>query len=436
MNFLGWSACSRRNSRQGRPIAAWVERLERRSLLTLQVSPITAVAGQYFDGAVAIFAAGDVQGTLANFQATIYWTGAVNLTTSGYIAPSGPASYVVYSSNVYAKPGSYPVNVVITGANNSTAQASGTATVSDAPLNTSPVTISPLLQTPFSGAVASFQTTNSYAVSTDFTATINWGDGTTPPTPGAISSNGYNSFSVVGQHTYPAVGTFPITVTVVSPGGQTNVINSTAVVTANPVSVLPTQVTGNAGEPLSGVTVATFLDPYTTDSAAAFRATVDWGDGTINVGTIVSQGDGVYSVSGDHTYQAPGTYAINVQVVRVANGQTASTQQLGPDRQPESHIRLHRGPGLRPQQRSLHCQRVCHHQPADIRRDCRSLRDRATVRPALERRHAIVAGRNGCRLERPMEPGDRPACRRRLRHHGQGHASRRLPRRDDGADPE
>ena len=32
-----------------------------------------------------------------------------------------------------------------------------------------------------------------------------------------------------------------------------------------------------------------------------------------------------YSVTGDHTYPAPGSYTINVQVVRVANGQTAST---------------------------------------------------------------------------------------------------------------
>ena len=49
----------------------------------MQVSPITAVAGQYFNGPVATFAAGDVQGTLANFQANIYWTGAINLATVG-----------------------------------------------------------------------------------------------------------------------------------------------------------------------------------------------------------------------------------------------------------------------------------------------------------------------------------------------------------------
>ena len=140
-------------------VAAWVDRLESRCLLTLQVNPITMVAGQYFDGQVATFAAGDVQGSLSDYQATVYWPGSLNLSTYGYIAPSGPSTYVIYSDNTYAKPGTYPVNVVLTGANNSSAQASGTATVTDAPLSTTPTTINPLRQTLFSGAVASFSTT-------------------------------------------------------------------------------------------------------------------------------------------------------------------------------------------------------------------------------------------------------------------------------------
>ena len=130
---------------------------------------------------------------------------------------------------------------MVTGTNNSSAQGSTTATVSDAPLNTSQVTISTLIQTPFSGVVASFQTNNSYATSGDFKASINWGDSSTSTSPGTISSNGFGSFSVVGQHTYTTVGTLPITVTITSPGGQTNVVNSTAIVTAVPVTVYPTR---------------------------------------------------------------------------------------------------------------------------------------------------------------------------------------------------
>jgi hypothetical protein len=290
----------------------------------LQVTPITATAGQYFDQTIATFASGDVQGTLADFQATIYWSGAVNFITQGAIAPDGTGNYLVYSSNAYARPGSYPVNVVISGANNSSAQAGGTATVTDAPLSPGPTTVYPQIQSPFSGAVGSFQTTNPYAGTADFTASINWGDGTAS-TAGTVSSSGYQSFNVVGQHSYSTVGTFPIAVTVASPGGQATIINSTAVATALPVSVYPVQVIGSAGQPLVGTPVATFVDPYTTDNPASFQGIINWGDGTTSVGRVVAQGSGIYGVVGDHTYRAAGSYTLQIQVDRVANGQTAST---------------------------------------------------------------------------------------------------------------
>lgn len=320
---LGESFVRAGGSRRARPVAAWVERLERRDLLTLQVSPITTVAGRYFNGAIASFSSTDLQGTLADYQATIYWTGAANLITGGSIAPNGSGSYIVYASNVYPKPGTYPVNVVVTGANNTSVQATGTATVTDAPLSAYPTTFSAQIQVPDSGTVATFQTSNSYATTADFTASINWGDGTAP-TPGSLSSNGYASFGVVGQHTYASVGTYPVTVTIVSPGGQSVLVNSQAVVTALSVTVLPTNVTGNAGQPLGSPTVATFLDPYLTDSAGDFQTVINWGDATASVGSVVAQGNGVFSVVGDHTYQAPGTYFLAVQVIRKANGQTVS----------------------------------------------------------------------------------------------------------------
>jgi hypothetical protein len=196
--------------------------------------------------------------------------------------------------------------------------------VTDAPLTTSPVTISTMIKTPFSGTIASFQSTNPFATSGDFQTSINWGDGT-PSSAGALSANGFSSFNINGAHDYATVGTFPVTVTIVSPGGETNIVNSNAIVTALPVSVFPTPIVGNAGQPLSAVTVATFLDPYTTDTANNFQATIDWGDGTINVGTVVSKGQGVFEVTGDHTYAAAGPYTVNVQVIRAANGQAAST---------------------------------------------------------------------------------------------------------------
>ena len=221
MNLPGWSPGAGRKSRLGRPVAPWVERLERRRLLTLQVSPITAVAGQFFNAPVATFAAGDVQGTLADFQATIFWTGAVNLTTGGYDRTQRTGElYHLRLERLREGRDPIPSMSWSQARTIASAQASGTATVSDAPLSTSPVTISTMIETPFSGVVGSFQTTNSYATRVRFHGLHRLGRRLDPSRRGRSRPDGFGSFSVVGQHTYTTVGTLPVTVTIVSPGGQ------------------------------------------------------------------------------------------------------------------------------------------------------------------------------------------------------------------------
>jgi Ca2+-binding RTX toxin-like protein len=59
--------------------------------------------------------------------------------------------------------------------------------------------------------VASFTDTNLAAGSGDFTASINWGDGSAPTT--GVVSGGNGSFTVSGAHTYLAGGTDALTVT-------------------------------------------------------------------------------------------------------------------------------------------------------------------------------------------------------------------------------
>ena len=194
--------------------------------------------------------------------------------------------------------------------------------------------------------------------------------------------------------------------------------------------------TGNAGEPLSGVTVATFLDPYTSDTAGDFQATINWGDGTINVGTIVAQANGVYSVIGDHTYAVPGSYTVSTQVVRVASGQTASTSTTATDREPEPYLRLHGRPGLRARQRPIHRSGFA-----------------TTRRPTFSGTSAayglIQLFAQPVNVDKQIYLGETVADssgnwsmptgrtrHRRLRHHGEGHASQRLSQRDDGSHPQ
>jgi len=84
------------------------------------------------------------------------------------------------------------------------------------------------------------------------------------------------------------------------------------------------------GVPFSGV-VATFTDSIATDTAAAFTATVAWGDGTTTAG-VVGGAAGMFTVSGTHTYAAAGTFTVTVTIRHTATGVTAtatSTANVG-----------------------------------------------------------------------------------------------------------
>lgn len=66
---------------------------------------------------------------------------------------------------------------------------------------------------------------------------------------------------------------------------------------------------------------ASFTDPGTADT---HTATWDWGDGTVEVGTM-AQGSGSGSVSGAHTYLEPGVYTIGLSVTDDDGGEGASS---------------------------------------------------------------------------------------------------------------
>jgi len=44
-----------------------------------------------------------------------------------------------------------------------------------------------------------------------------------------------------------------------------------------------------------------------------YSATVNWGDGVIEPGTVATNGSG-FKVVGDHTYAQPGSYTITTQI--------------------------------------------------------------------------------------------------------------------------
>jgi ELWxxDGT repeat protein len=75
------------------------------------------------------------------------------------------------------------------------------------------------------------------------------------------------------------------------------------------------------GQPFSGV-VATFAHPSGA-AAAAYTATITWGDGHTSAGTIAAAGKGTYTVSGAHTYARAGSFALSVKISK-AGGATVT----------------------------------------------------------------------------------------------------------------
>jgi hypothetical protein len=196
--------------------------------------------------------------------------------------------------------------------------------------------------------VATFTDTDTIENARSYTASINWGDGST--TAGSVAFTGtstvggltVNDFAISGSHTYLAGsanlpgGSYATNVIVTDLGGAVSVNVGGAAVTATLDSLPPSApspgatvsvnalaldttatVTATVGTPLVGVTLYTFTDLPNPLAASAYSATIDWGDGSAaNAGTIsYNSTTKVFSVSGSHTYTQGGTYAVSALIV-------------------------------------------------------------------------------------------------------------------------
>jgi hypothetical protein len=105
-----------------------------------------------------------------------------------------------------------------------------------------------------SGAVATIIDSDTSTAPSDYRATVNWGDGSTPDQNATISG-ATGSFTVADSHTYTAAGSYTITVTVsyANNPGNTATASDSASIGARPVSVTgPPSVLSSTGAAFSG----------------------------------------------------------------------------------------------------------------------------------------------------------------------------------------
>src|SRR5437588_6773546 len=99
-------------------------------------------------------------------------------------------------------------------------QAHSAASVSDAPLTVTGVPVDVVRGTPLTNQrVATFTDADPAGTLSDYSATINWGDGNT--TAGTVVASPGGGFAVNGSHSYVAATTYSVAITVHDVGGAT-----------------------------------------------------------------------------------------------------------------------------------------------------------------------------------------------------------------------
>jgi len=186
--------------------------------------------------------------------------------------------------------------------------------------------------TPSNTVVATIGGVADAADAASFTATINWGDGTTPTTNVAATYvAATNEADIDGGHTYAEEGKYAVVVSIDDGGEPFAVVDSTATVGDAALNnlVVTSNLTADEGQVFSvspSGPLATFTDTNPTPDSNDYTATVDWDypDGPSCVASVaMSQGTGV--VSGTHTYTTPGAHHICVTVNDVGGSTAQAT---------------------------------------------------------------------------------------------------------------
>ena len=168
-------------------------------------------------------------------------------------------------SHDFAESGTFVAQVTIVDAAGATATASTLVTVADAAVTASGVNFSTTVnQALGSEPVATFVDANPASQASDFTVSIDWGNGAT--SPGQIEGQD-GEFAIYNDYVYPQTGTYGVTVTILEDGQTVATVASTASV-------------GDIVEGPTATLAAISFNDSNPSPPSSYTATIAWGDGT------------------------------------------------------------------------------------------------------------------------------------------------------------
>jgi hypothetical protein len=173
---------------------------------------------------VATFHDTNLSAPVSDFTATVSWGDGGTTTVSGSgggIVALGNGAFAVLAGYTYAEEGNYTLSVQVSDLGGASISNSRSINVADAALSSLSVKDPNAKAGQDTGTytVATFHDANLAAPTADFTAAVNWGDGTTTTvTGGNIVATG-GGFAVLSDHTYAASGAVTLSVQVFDVGG-------------------------------------------------------------------------------------------------------------------------------------------------------------------------------------------------------------------------
>jgi hypothetical protein len=193
-----------------------------------------------------------------------------------------------------------------------------TLTITDAPLTTGTVSVTGSVEgvTPAS-LTATFTDANTHATASDFSGTIDWGDGNSTSFTSAAVSGGGGAFTVSGVHNYAEDGHYTVSVAINDDGGSSAAETGSATVADAPLTAGTLTVKGGVEGVTPASLSATFSDTNLGATASDFSGTINWGDGATTAFTsadITANGGGSFTVNGTHQYAEEGSYAPTVTI--------------------------------------------------------------------------------------------------------------------------
>ena len=265
------------------------------------------IAGTSHGYVVAELQDADPQATTGDFTVAID-PGDGGSDQTGVVTALGNGIWTVNLPYTYTATGTYTAVVYVTDNYSNEVSASSTVVVGQV----------------YAGEAATitlpgFTSANSSATASDYTATITWGDGDS--SSGTVTGSG-GVFTVQGTHTYTqdslsqSGGAYTVNVTVNGPDGPMVMPPETVAVVPPGLTVQVQNLVVQSSGIVSSQAVAIITDPNVTDSASGFTVMIGWGDGTTSTGTV-SGSNGLFQVTGGHSYATSGNYIVQVIVSHV-----------------------------------------------------------------------------------------------------------------------